>query len=86
MGSHLYGVASLNVEEMGWSGLLGLGKNLGIHNMILTTFLRCLGKCMYLGVVFSYFGALMGASGVTYVWRGFPECGGDGMEWPIGSG
>ena len=37
VGSHMYVVASLNVEEMGWSGLLGLGKNLGRRNMILTT-------------------------------------------------
>ena len=33
----MYGVASLNVEEMGGSGLLGPGKNLGHRNMILTT-------------------------------------------------
>ena len=58
----------------------------GLCNTILTTFQRCLGKYIYLGVVFGYFGALMRASGVTYVWRGFPKCGGDGMEWPIGSG
>ena len=80
-------MASPDVNETGWRGKVGLGKISGTRQVaILTTSQRCLGKCTYLGVVFGYFGALMGASGVAYVWRGFPECGGDGMEWPFGSG
>ena len=70
----MYGVASLNVEEMGWSGLLGLGKNLGRGNMILTTVSTFHGKCIYNGAVFGYFGALRGAFEVTEVHCGRPRC------------
>ena len=75
MGSHIYGVASLNMEEMGWSGLLGLGKNLGRRNMILTTVRTCHQKRIYNGGVFGYFEALMGAFEVTETQHGLPRCG-----------
>ena len=80
------GVAFLDVDEREKSDRLGLGKNLGPLRHDSTTFLRCQGKWVYFGGVFGYFGALMGASGVTDVRCGHPGCAGDGMEWQIGSG
>ena len=58
----------------------------GGRNMISITVKSCHEKRVYVGSVLGYFGALMGARGVTDVWCVHPRCAVDGMEWQIGSG
>ena len=78
-------MASLEVYETGWRGKLGLGKISGPMQHHFNHFTKVLGEMHKFWGGFCYFGALIGANEVTFVWRGFPECGGDGMEWPTGS-
>ena len=58
----------------------------GCCNMILITVKICHGKRVYVGSVFGYFGALMGACGVTDACHGLPGYGLDGVQWHYGSG
>ena len=53
--------------------------------MILTTFQKYKGKCMYCRSVFNNFGALMGALVVMDVLFVLPRYGCDGMVWQIGT-
>ena len=42
----MHGVAFLDVHKMGWSGKLGLGKNLGLLQHHLNHFLKVFGKML----------------------------------------
>ena len=86
MESRICGKASLDVYETGWRGKLGLRKISGPMHYHFNHFTKVLGEMHIFWDCFCYFGPLIGASGVTFVWRGIPECGGDGMKWPFGSG
>ena len=52
--------------------------------MILTTFQKHKGKCMYYRGVFNHFGAVMGAYVVMDVLFCLPRYGCDGMLWQTG--
>ena len=56
-------------------GSLGLGKNLGLPQHDFNHFLKCSGKCIYLGGVFGHFEALIGAPGVKDAQHGLHGCG-----------
>ena len=46
VGYRMRGVASLDVHEMGWSGKLGVGKNLGLLQHHFNHFLKVFGKTL----------------------------------------
>ena len=66
-------VVSQNVDEIGGSSRLGLGKDLGPLQHHFNLFSKMLGE-VCLGSVFDLFGALVEASGVTDVQHGLPGC------------
>ena len=68
-------LASHNVDEIGGSSRLGLGKNLGPLHHYFNPFLVVVGKMSLFFGVFSHFGALIRAPGLTDVWYGLPRCG-----------
>ena len=63
-------VVSLDVDDIGCSGRMGLGKNLKPLRHDFNHFAKVLGEMLQFLGVFGHFGALMGESGVmnVYTW------------------